>query len=150
MCKHSAIANTSSDSGSSLHLPCLSLSLFRLRMPVVIESAFEISMDGYQSSRVQHDRHKQIEGEWFIKVRPYDMSFIALVTHDMFKLPSAKDGKLTLAAASGFKALTKLRNDAVLEFETASDNQDADTEALFEVKPENKKRKSRINAARLQ
>ncbi len=121
-------------------------------MPVVVEAAFEIQMDGSPTWRVATDRLKRIDDQWFIKVRPWDRSFVALVTHDLFKLPPTKTGRLSLAGATGSKALLKLRNDAVCDQDKTTDTQDAAAEALFEAPDENGKRskKPRMNAARLQ
>ena len=129
-------------------------------MSVRIETCYQVKMDASTPWKVAMDSWKLVEGEVFVKLKPYEQSFVQLVCHDLaLELPKYKK-KLSLANCEGFKALVKLRNDVAASLEQseadAENADDAKTESLFgkgdETEAGNKKIKKvpRMNAARLQ
>ena len=123
-------------------------------MPVTIEVTYEIKLNDSPPWKIFANALRQIESEWFVKLRPYDISFIRLVAHDFIELP--KRQRMSLAACAGFKALLKLRNDAAID--NADDPHDDDKDALslfgsssVTTAVETKKvKRPRLTAAKLQ
>ena len=123
-------------------------------MPIVIETAFQITMDGSPTWKVAADRLKKIDDVWFVKLRAHDQSLINLVLHEigMDKAHTPKKGtkRYSLAAHPGFKALLKLRNESVLELEAAEPDADTAAATLFDVAQHKKSKRPRLNASQLQ
>ena len=97
-------------------------------MPITIEITYEIKLNDSPPWKITASALRQIESEWFVKLRPYDISFIRLVAHDFIELP--KKQRLSLAACPGFKALLKLRNDAATDLDNPDETHDDDKDAL--------------------
>ena len=85
-------------------------------MPVVIETAFAVAMDGWKAWMVTGDRLMKIDGARFVKLRPYDQSLINLIAHDpsdvTVRTPVKKcqSKRPSLTQHPGYKMLIRLRN----------------------------------------
>lgn len=83
-------------------------------MPVTVEVAYTVSIDGSAPWKVSGDLVRVVDGLSFVKVRPWDPQFVRLVVHDFLKLP--KGARPSLAQCPGFKEVLRLRNSHVAEF----------------------------------
>ena len=126
-------------------------------MPVTVETAFQVSMDNSPVWKVATDRLRKIGDQWFAKFRSYDQSLVNLVLHeffadnaDSFQAPRRSSSRLSLAGLPGFKALLKLRNDCVLELESADAKTEAEVaaESLFDCSSKKRSATPRMNASR--
>ncbi len=121
-------------------------------MPVTIETAFQISMDGSSHWKVSGDRLKCINGKHFVKLRAYDYSLISLVMNDVADLPKAQSSakrNFSLANVLGYKSLINLRNKCVEEQTAESSESDKAALDLFGAPDQKRKNKPRMNASQL-
>ena len=121
-------------------------------MPVTVSIAYNIGIDGSTPWTVSTDLVRTIGGAPFVKLRPYDPAFCRLVSHGWITLP--KGTRPSLANTEGYKALLKLRNDAVLEFKAEVPKLTPVQAALLRNAPQSKaqakKKSPRMNASQLQ
>ena len=119
-------------------------------MAVSIERCYMVSFDNSPTWKVSKDKVKTVNGDDFVRLRPYDTSFVRMVMDS--QLPKGTK-KVSLAATEGFRSLVKLRNDSLFSPKDDSpDKSDGADDGLFaaDVNEKEPKRKVRFNAAKLQ
>ena len=83
-------------------------------MQVSIETMHCLRFNGSPEWKVTTDLIRVIEGENFVKLRPYDQGLIRMMCHNLIELPK-KNYKMSLSQCDSFKSLMRLRQDAVAE-----------------------------------
>ena len=116
-------------------------------MPVVVEKQYAISIDNSPQWKVPFAAIKAVDGEEFVKVTPYDQSFVKLLCFGCLELPK-NAYKLSAAGLPGFKDIICLRN--AVAFADVQDS-GAPEELLFgrQVASDKKAKTPRVNAAKL-
>ena len=85
-------------------------------MAVSIERCYMVSFDNSPTWKVSKDNVKTINGDDFVRLRPYDTSFVRMVMDS--QLPKGTK-KVSLAATEGFRSLVKLQIPSSLRRMTA-------------------------------
>ena len=123
-------------------------------MSVSIDVSYIITFDNSPPWKVAKDNVKTVNGDSFVRLRPYDTSFVKFIVDSMdVQMPK---GRCTLANTEGFKSLLQARNDAGLSPLEESPDKASDACAsaagLFggDIKDREPKRKARFNASKLQ
>ena len=115
-------------------------------MPVLVEKHYTISIDNSPQWKVPADAIKVVEGAEFVKVTPYDQSFVKLLCFGCLQLPK-NAYKLSAASLDGFREVLRLRNAAAFK---DVDGGDAPELMLFASTAATPKAKARrLNAAQL-
>ena len=126
------------------------LRIYLYTMPVSIEIAYNISLDGSPDWKVGPDLVRRVDDQPFIKVRSHDMSFIKMLCFNIIDLPS-KSGRPSLTQVPGFKRLLALRNSAAHAAAADEVGEDeGNAAALFGgAAPPELRKKARVNASQL-
>ena len=114
-------------------------------MPVVIETSYSVSIDDSPVWKVNSDLVRNIQGQAFVKLKPYDPALVRMLSHGVIELP--KRARATVAQTEGFQSLVAFRNAAALKM--AVEGTDAQAEALFGPQNNGEKKRERVNASQL-
>ncbi len=122
-------------------------------MPVTVEVTYRVKLDGSPAWKLAADALKEVDGQTFARLRPYEVSLVSFICHGLEGYKNDYKKKLSLANAAGFKQLMQLRNDAVAAM-AAIETPEMDKAAkaawdLFGSKEQSKKR-PKLSAAKLQ
>ncbi len=122
-------------------------------MPVTVEVTYQVKLDGSPAWKLAADALKEVDGQIFARLRPYEVSLVSFICHGLEGYKNDYKKKLSLANAAGFKQLMQLRNDAVAAM-AAIETPEMDKAAkaawdLFGSKEQSKKR-PKLSAAKLQ
>ena len=117
-----------------------------LAMPVEIETTYTVSMDDGIAWKIARENVQTVEGIQYVKLKPYDPTFVRFVVGNEVELP--KKSRPSLGKLFGFQELVRLRNAAVA---AEAKTEDAAATSLFgeDTAETSSKRKPRLNAARL-
>ena len=97
-------------------------------MPIAIETSYVLKVDGAPVWKIPSDVLKHVDGEMFIRLRPWDFSLIRLVLHGTEDSIKKKQNP-SLAQTPGWQAFLNLRNEAAFQCDSA----DAPARSLFGV-----------------
>ena len=105
-------------------------------MPIAIETSYVLKVDGAPVWKIPADVLKHVDGEMFIRLRPWDFSLVRLVLHGTDDSIKKKQNP-SLAQTPGWQAFMNLRNEAAFPCDTA----DVSARSLFGVDAQQKKRR---------
>ena len=117
------------------------------KMPVNIEITYALSMGDGVLWKVKADHLETVNGNTFVKLRPHEEAFARFCVHGFLDMP--KRCRPALGQCPGWKALLQLRNSAMEDILIAAGD-DASLSLFGSQEQRGKKKRQRVNAARLQ
>ena len=114
-------------------------------MSIAIETSYVLKVDGAPVWKIPLDVLKHVDGEMFIRLRPWDFSLVRLVLHGTDDSIKKKENP-SLAQTPGWQAFMILRNEAAFPCDTA----DVSARSLFGVDAQKKRRRqTRVSVQQL-